>query len=171
MALEISGNSKTMNLPQTHLHPIQVSQYFKGLFKLKTYHEVIDEIYYQVDHLEPWVPFSKEPSPAFCLMYKLFTLKMTKKQMKGLVTHKDSPFIRAIGFLYLRFSYPLEKILDWYSDYLDDKEEFQPFSSSSKMIYYLKGNILIYFYPEFLNQNYENINKKLKEMKKINLKN
>lgn len=25
------------------------------LFQLKTYHEVIDEIYYQVKHLEPWV--------------------------------------------------------------------------------------------------------------------
>lgn len=25
------------------------------LFALKTYHEVIDEIYYQVKHLEPWV--------------------------------------------------------------------------------------------------------------------
>lgn len=24
------------------------------LFKLKTYHEVVDEIYYQVKHLEPW---------------------------------------------------------------------------------------------------------------------
>lgn len=25
------------------------------LFQLKTYHEVIDEIYYNVKHLEPWV--------------------------------------------------------------------------------------------------------------------
>ena len=24
------------------------------LFAIKTYHEVVDEIYYNVDHLEPW---------------------------------------------------------------------------------------------------------------------
>ncbi|KAF9596398.1 hypothetical protein IFM89_010662 [Coptis chinensis] len=31
------------------------SDYFKELYKLKTYHEVIDEIYNQVDHVEPWM--------------------------------------------------------------------------------------------------------------------
>lgn len=44
-----------MNLNPLILANIQSSSYFKvSLFKLKTYHEVIDEIYYQVKHLEPW---------------------------------------------------------------------------------------------------------------------
>lgn len=32
------------------------------LFKLKTYHEVIDEIYYQVKHMEPWEKGSRKTS-------------------------------------------------------------------------------------------------------------
>lgn len=44
-----------MNLNSLILTNIQSSSYFKvQLFKLKTYHEVVDEIYYQVKHLEPW---------------------------------------------------------------------------------------------------------------------
>lgn len=44
-----------------------VSLIFNGLFflvvnlyELKTYHEVIDEIYYKVSHLEPWEKGSRK---------------------------------------------------------------------------------------------------------------
>lgn len=43
-------------------------------------------------------------STAFCLLYKLFTLKLTRKQVMGLITHTDSPYIRALGFMYIRFA-------------------------------------------------------------------
>lgn len=42
-------------------------------------------------------------STAFCLLYKLFTLKLTRKQLMGLITHTDSPYIRALGFMYIRY--------------------------------------------------------------------
>ena len=43
------GNESSMNLNPMILTNIQSSPYFKNeLFKLKTYHEVIDEIYYKV---------------------------------------------------------------------------------------------------------------------------
>lgn len=73
-----------MNLNSLILTNIQSSTYFKGeryefsllqsftdhfplplpvsLFKLKTYHEVIDEIYYQVKHMEPWEKGSRKTS-------------------------------------------------------------------------------------------------------------
>lgn len=52
-----------MNLNSLILTNIQSSSYFKvTLFKLKTYHEVIDEIYYQVKHLEPWERGSRKTS-------------------------------------------------------------------------------------------------------------
>lgn len=52
-----------MNLNPLILTNIQSSSYFKvTLFKLKTYHEVIDEIYYQVKHLEPWERGSRKTS-------------------------------------------------------------------------------------------------------------
>ena len=51
-ALPVWGNEKTMNLNSLILTNIQSSPYFKvNLFELKTYHEVIDEIFYKVSHI------------------------------------------------------------------------------------------------------------------------
>jgi pre-mRNA-splicing factor 38B len=47
--LYIWGNKDSMNLNSMILTNIQSSQYFKkDLYELKTYHAVIDEIYYRV---------------------------------------------------------------------------------------------------------------------------
>ena len=47
--LPVWGNEKSMNLNSLILTNIQGSPYFKvQLFSLKTYHEVVDEIYYRV---------------------------------------------------------------------------------------------------------------------------
>lgn len=81
------------------------SDYFKELYRLKTYHEVVDEIYNQVDHVEPWMTGNcRGPSTAFCLLYKFFTMKLTVKQMHGLLKHEDSPYIRAVGGILLTFN-------------------------------------------------------------------
>ena len=61
--LPVWGNEKTMNLNPLLLTNIQSSPYFKvTLFALKTYHEVIDEIWYNVKHLEPWERGSRKVS-------------------------------------------------------------------------------------------------------------
>uniref|UniRef100_A0A2R5LCL1 Pre-mRNA-splicing factor 38 n=1 Tax=Ornithodoros turicata TaxID=34597 RepID=A0A2R5LCL1_9ACAR len=141
--LPVWGNEKTMNLNNLILTNILSSPYFKvNLYKLKTYHEVVDEIYYNVQHLEPWEKGSRKTSgqtgmcggvrgvgaggivsTAFCILYKLFTLKLTRKQVNGLMTHCDSPYIRALGFMYLRFTQPPGDLIDWYEPYFDDEEE------------------------------------------------
>jgi pre-mRNA-splicing factor 38B len=41
-------------------------------------------------------------STAYCLLFKLFTLKLTRKQLNSLLTHPDSPYIRGLGFMYIR---------------------------------------------------------------------
>ncbi|KAK8635744.1 hypothetical protein V6N13_004465 [Hibiscus sabdariffa] len=106
------------------------SDYFKELYRLKTYHEVIDEIYNQVDHVEPWMTGNcRGPSTAFCLLYKFFTMKLTVKQMHGLLKHPDSPYIRAIGFLYLRYAADPKTLWTWFEPYIKDEEEFSPGSS------------------------------------------
>lgn len=59
--LPLWGNERTMNLNPLILTNIQSSHYFKvNLYELKTYHEVIDEIYYKVAHLEPWEKGSRK---------------------------------------------------------------------------------------------------------------
>ncbi|ELT91290.1 hypothetical protein CAPTEDRAFT_220262 [Capitella teleta] len=141
--LPIHGNEKSMNLNHMILSNIQASPYFKvNLYDLKTYHEVIDEIFYKVNHLEPWEKGSRKTagqtgmcggvrgvgaggivSSAYCLLYKLFTLRLTRKQLVGLLQHTDSPYIRGLGFMYIRYTQPPGEIWDWYVDYLEDEEE------------------------------------------------
>ncbi|XP_064100070.1 pre-mRNA-splicing factor 38B-like [Macrobrachium nipponense] len=141
--LPIWGNEKSMNLNPLILTNIQSSQYFKvNLYQLKTYHEVIDEIYYNVSHLEPWEKGSRKTSgqtgmcggvrgvgaggivsTAFCILYKLYTLRLSRKQVTGLLNHGDSPYIRGLGFMYIRYTQPPADLWDWFEPYIDDEEE------------------------------------------------
>jgi len=134
-----------MNINPLILTNVQGSPYFKvELFTIKTFHEVVDQIYYKVDHLEPWATGSRKTagrsqtgmcggvrgvsaggivSSCFCLLYKLYTLKVTKKQVYALIEHVDSPYIRGIGFMFLRYTLPPQLMWDWFEPYLDDEEE------------------------------------------------
>jgi pre-mRNA-splicing factor 38B len=57
------GNKESMNLNSFVLNNIMASQYFKvNLYEKKTYQDVVDEIYYQVKHLEPWERGSRKTS-------------------------------------------------------------------------------------------------------------
>lgn len=97
MEIQTSGRPIESLLEKVLSMNILSSDYFKELYRLKTYHEVIDEIYNQVDHVEPWMTGNcRGPSTAFCLLYKFFTMKLTVKQMHGLLKHADSPYIRAV---------------------------------------------------------------------------
>uniref|UniRef100_H2ZEL4 Pre-mRNA-splicing factor 38 n=1 Tax=Ciona savignyi TaxID=51511 RepID=H2ZEL4_CIOSA len=137
------GNPRTMNLNHLVLTNVQNSPYFKvRLFELKTYHEVVDEIYYKVDHLEPWERGTRKTagqtgmcggvrgvgaggvvSTSFCILFKLFTLKLTRKQVNGLLNHTDSPFIRGLGVMYIRYTQAPKDLWNWYEPYLEDEEE------------------------------------------------
>ncbi|CAG8799961.1 25936_t:CDS:2, partial [Gigaspora margarita] len=94
------------------------------LSELKTYHEVIDEIYNHVESLEPFLK-GTTASTAFCLLYKLWTLRLTVKQVTGLIEHTDSPHIRALGFLYLRYVCKPANLWEWFEGYLEDEEQVQ----------------------------------------------
>lgn len=62
-------------------------------------------------------------SSQFCLLYKLYTLKLTRKQLNGLIKHTDSPFIRGLGFMYIRYTQSPADLFDWYEEFLQDDEE------------------------------------------------
>jgi pre-mRNA-splicing factor 38B len=104
MEIQTSGKPIDVLMEKVLRMNILSSDYFKELYRLKTYHEVIDEIYNTVEHVEPWMTGNcRGPSTAFCLLYKFFTMKLTVKQMHGLLKHLDSPYIRAVSFCYLPF--------------------------------------------------------------------
>lgn len=102
MEIQTSGKPIDVLMEKVLCMNILSSEYFKELYRLKTYHEVIDEIYTCVKHVEPWMTGNcRGPSTAFCLLYKFFTMKLTVKQMHGLLKHPDSPYIRAVSFFVL----------------------------------------------------------------------
>ena len=56
--LPLVGPDDTFNLNPMLLHNISVSPYFyqKCYGKIKDWNALVDEIYYEVKHLEPWTP-------------------------------------------------------------------------------------------------------------------
>lgn len=61
--LPVHGNEKTMNLNSLILTNIQQSNYFRNtLYSIKTFNELIDEIWENVKHCEPWERASRKVS-------------------------------------------------------------------------------------------------------------
>src|SRR6202007_3305982 len=80
--LPMHGNTSNYNINNLLYNNILENEYFKALYQLRTYHEVIDEIYRSVEHVEPWqTGTSRFPSTSFCLMVKFMLMKLTVKQM------------------------------------------------------------------------------------------
>lgn len=121
---------------------IMVCDYFKALYLLKTYHEVLQEIRCSVTHLEPWqTGTARNPSTAFCLLVKLMLMKLTVKQMTGILNTEDNVYIQGIGFLYLRYTCPAEDLYRWFEPFLEDTTEILP--SSDRDIKMTLGQYLI----------------------------
>ncbi|KAL8104359.1 pre-mRNA splicing factor SR-like 1 isoform X2 [Apium graveolens] len=115
----------------------------------------IDQLLEKVllDHVEPWMTGNcRGPSTAFCLLYKFFTMKLTAKQMSVLLDHEDSPYIRAIGFLYLRYAADPKTLWGWFEPYIKDEEEFSPGSNERKttMGVYIRDLLLGQYYFDTL---------------------
>jgi pre-mRNA-splicing factor 38B len=126
--MPIHGNDRTYNLNPLLAQNIVASEYFRrDLVQIQTYREVVDEIYNRCDHCAPWAAgTSRAPSTAFCLLMKLFVMRLTRRQMHSLLSHEDSPYIRALGFLYLRYTCEPKGLWKWFEPYIDDPEEFVP---------------------------------------------
>ncbi|OTF72168.1 pre-mRNA-splicing factor 38B-like protein [Euroglyphus maynei] len=65
-------------------------------------------------------------STPFCLLYKLFTLKLTRKQVMAMIRHKDSPYIRSLALMFIRFTQPPQDLWQWFEPYLEDDEQVDP---------------------------------------------
>lgn len=120
-------NNQTYNMSEMLAQKILSADYFISLNEYKTFEDVVDGIYEEVTHLQPYMlGKSGLPSAASCFLYKLFLMRLTYTQLKKLIMHKDSPFIRGIGFLYIRYVVTPKKIVGWYKPHLHDPTEFNP---------------------------------------------
>ena len=125
-------SSATYNINNMLYNNILESEYFRALYQLRTYHEVVNEIYASVTHVDAWqTGTSRIPSTAFCLLVKFMVMKLTVKQMQGLLSTNDNPFVRAIGILYLRYTCPPKQLWNWFELLLEDDEVFHPSSDTS----------------------------------------
>jgi pre-mRNA-splicing factor 38B len=116
--------SDSFNLnPMLFQNIIQNPYFIKICSKIKDWNALVDEIYYEVKHMEPFTHGTKTPSTAFCLLLRLFTLRCTEKQMQLMLDHVDSPYIRCLGFLYLRFAAVPSKLWEYCQPYVYDQEQ------------------------------------------------
>jgi pre-mRNA-splicing factor 38B len=68
---------------------------------------------------------SQMPSTGFCLLLRLLILRCSANQVTLLLEHRDSPYIRAIGFLYLRYACDPSHVFKWIEPFLYDDEPIQ----------------------------------------------
>ena len=131
--LPVHGNSATFNINSLLHQNIIEADYFRALYQLTTYHQVIDEVHAAVTHVEPWAAgTSRRPSTAFCLLLKFMLMRLTRRQMEGLLDTSDSPLVRALGLLHLRYTAPPAELYAWYEPYLECDEEFCPSADAAR---------------------------------------
>ena len=134
-------NGKSYNVERVLRSNIVYSDYYRQLCKVTDFMTLVDEMYNEVTHVEPWMSGNaRGPSTAFCILYRLFTLApsvasedgesetqmLDDTQIAHLLNHGDSPYIRAIGFLYLRYVCPHKKLITHLEPYFADDERSPP---------------------------------------------
>ncbi|KAI6173527.1 Ubiquitin carboxyl-terminal hydrolase [Aphelenchoides besseyi] len=150
--LPLHGSDTTMNLNMLVYENICQSSYFKNyLSEVTDFQQAVDEVYYNVAHLEPWERGTRKThaltgmcggvrgvgaggviSTAFCVLYKMFTMHLTRKQLVGMINSVHSVYLRGIGFLYIRYTQPPADLWSWFESYLDDEEEIDPRSGGGE---------------------------------------
>lgn len=129
--LPMNGSTTNFNINNLLHNNIMENDYFRALYQLRTYHEVIDEIHRSVQHVEPWqMGTARFPSSAFCLLLKFMLMRLTRKQMNGLL-QDENLLVRCIGLLYLRYTCPPKDLWKWFEPFLDSEEEFSPSADKS----------------------------------------
>lgn len=96
--MEIYGNPTSFNLENVLKQNIVAHDYYRNdCTRLTSWQAVVDEIYDAVDNVEPWLGGNaRGPSTAFCLLHRLFTLRMSLEDITSTINHADSPYIRAV---------------------------------------------------------------------------
>lgn len=101
--------------------------YLRVLDVLESYKEVLDVAKQELTHVEPWMSGNaRGASTAFCILYKLFTMRLSVQQLIRMIDAGETPYIRALGFLYLRYGAEAKTLWWWFAKYLRDEQVFAP---------------------------------------------
>lgn len=86
-----------------------------------------DEVYNSVRHVGPWqTGTTRTPSTASCLLLKFMLMRLTHMQLRGLLDTDDSPYVRCMGLLFLRYCCPPKDLWAYFEPFLENEEEFAP---------------------------------------------
>lgn len=107
---------------------INSSEYWRMIQPIATLEDLFVEIKKEVTHVKPFVlgKSTQLPSTAFMLLYKLFHMRLKFSQLKAMLNNKENPYIRALGFLWIRFVADVKTLEEWLDPYIDDFREFSP---------------------------------------------
>jgi len=99
------GNQETYNLNPMLFNNIMIENYFLKLCeKVPDMKALVDEIYYKVTDAGPWqTGTTRVPSNCFSCLVRLCLMTSTKVEIMAMLRHIDSPYIRCVGFLYVRY--------------------------------------------------------------------
>lgn len=158
------------NIPAVLAQNLVNSDYYKSLGPMKHFEEVIDEIKAKVDHLQPFMlGKSNLPSSGYCLLYKLFCMKVTIAQMKSMLARKQNPFVRGLGFLFLRYATPSASLWSWFEPHIEDDQpvcpDGGPLKKTEPICNYLQG---ILTEMKYYGTNFPRIPAKIEQDIKIN---
>jgi len=121
--IEVKHNS-TYNLNTILAQNIYECSYFKNVItELNDLDDILEEIVAEVWHLEPTTK-NRTPSRAFCLLFRLMVMKLNEEKLTKCLNH-DCPFVRGIGYLYIRFLVPPKKLWMWFRGEFHKQDEIQ----------------------------------------------
>ena len=71
-------------------------------------------------------------STCFCILYKIYTLKISKKDLTKMLFHEDSAYIKCLGLLLIRYTFPPKMFAEYLEDILDDETEIETIESRKR---------------------------------------
>eukprot|EP00928_Gymnodinium_smaydae_P100402 TRINITY_DN9840_c0_g2_i1.p1 TRINITY_DN9840_c0_g2~~TRINITY_DN9840_c0_g2_i1.p1 ORF type:complete len:840 (+),score=203.26 TRINITY_DN9840_c0_g2_i1:52-2571(+) len=116
--------AETFNCSPLLKEQIVGCSYYKSLMGTElSVPELINEIMqFATDTMEAYRN-SMEPSCFMCCVYRLFTLQLNEDELRRFVDYPDSPLVRCVGLLCMRYCVPSEQLWEKLEDYvLDDAE-------------------------------------------------
>jgi hypothetical protein len=115
--------NKQFNLSGSLHFKVSKSKFYKSIERNLDFNKTIDEIYNHVAHADLYSNEAKtEPSELTCILYKLLKMGVSSTQMKTLLNHYDSPYIRLAGALYLRLGVHHNELWNWLKNLVADYE-------------------------------------------------
>lgn len=138
------GNERTFNIEIVLATNIVSDHVFlEELLPLTRLDQLLDYMYDNVAHVEPCkIGSARSASPAFMCLYRLAMFAPAARDMMRVLNSRDSVYIRAIGFLLLRYAAAPEEVWTWFEPYLDDATPFQPSGESKGRTLYVHAAVL-----------------------------